>query len=88
MHAKSKYLMKTAHLHSKNVKTARHENSRNAHIQYRDANAQRHKNAGRSLHKVVVTTTQNKTKIEKASILSFRKIRASPRNSRMEISYG
>jgi hypothetical protein len=81
--------MKTAHFHSKNVKTSRHENSRNAHIQYRNANPQRHKNAGRSSHKVVVTTTQNKTKIEMVPIPSFRKIHASFRNTRMEeMSYG
>jgi hypothetical protein len=38
---------------------------------------------------VVVTTTQNKTKIEMASILNFRKIHAGPRYTRMEeMSYG
>jgi len=81
--------MKTAHLHNKNVKRSRHENSRNAHVQSRDANAQRHTNAGRSSYKVVVTTTQNKTEIEMAPTLSFSKIHEGARNTRMEeMSYG
>jgi len=81
--------MKTAHLHNKNVKISRHENSRNAHVRYRDVNAQRHKNAGRSSYKVAVTTTQNKTEIEMAPTLSFSKIHAGPKNTRMEeMGYG
>jgi len=80
--------MKTVHLH-KNVKISRHKNNRNAHVQYRDANAQRHKSAGWFSYKVAVTTTHNKTETGMAPTLSFSKIHAGPRNTRMEeMGYG